>query len=134
MRNPKWIRDEVIIALDLYFQLEPGQIHSKNPLIIALSKLLNELPLHTEKEERFRNPNGVGLKLSNFLAPNEAYVGKGMISFSKTDKAIFEEFKDNKTLVRTLAEAIKSSSVLRKTDSKVLRTTNTLHYYPIEPF
>ncbi|MDR2282520.1 MAG: hypothetical protein LBE37_04895, partial [Sphingobacterium sp.] len=56
-RNPKWQRDELILALDLYFQLEPGQIHSKNPRIIELSDLLNALPIHPESEqlERFRN-------------------------------------------------------------------------------
>lgn len=32
-RNPKWQRDELILALDLYFQLEPGQLHAKNPHI-----------------------------------------------------------------------------------------------------
>lgn len=26
MKNPTWQRDELILALDLYFQLEPGQI------------------------------------------------------------------------------------------------------------
>lgn len=109
MRNPKWIRDEVILALDLYFQLEPGQIHSKNPLIIELSELLNELPLHSEKEERFRNANGVALKLSNFLALDDSYSGKGMSSTSKLDKEVFDEFKDHKDLLRRLANAIKTT-------------------------
>jgi 5-methylcytosine-specific restriction enzyme A len=36
MRNPKWHRKELILALDLYFKLEPGQISSLNPEIIAL--------------------------------------------------------------------------------------------------
>ena len=31
MRNPKWYRDELILALDLYFKLEPGQMHARNP-------------------------------------------------------------------------------------------------------
>ena len=33
-RNPKWQRDELILALDLYFRLEPGQIDARNPLIV----------------------------------------------------------------------------------------------------
>lgn len=37
MRNPKWIRDEVILALDLYFKLEPGQIQAKNPQLVNKS-------------------------------------------------------------------------------------------------
>jgi len=41
MRNPKWHRDKVILALDLYFRLEAGQVHASNPEIIELSALLN---------------------------------------------------------------------------------------------
>lgn len=85
MRNPKWIRDEVILALDLYFQLESGQIHSKNPLIIELSEWLNELPLHSEKEERFRNANGVALKLTNVHARDNSYLEKRMSLTSNLD-------------------------------------------------
>ncbi len=29
MRNPKWHRDEIILALDLYFKIDPGQIHAR---------------------------------------------------------------------------------------------------------
>ncbi|WP_164112364.1 MULTISPECIES: HNH endonuclease [Sphingobacterium] len=110
-RNPKWQRDELILALDLYFQLEPGQIHARNPLIIDLSDTLNKLPIHGDKEEyeKFRNPNGVGLKLSNFLALDDSYTGKGMSSTSKLDKEVFNEFKDQKDLLKKLANAIKAA-------------------------
>ncbi|WP_181566710.1 hypothetical protein [Aequorivita sp. CIP111184] len=68
MHNPKWHR-EIILALNLYFKLEPGQIQARNPAIIELSEVLNKLPIHEGRPNsvKFRNPNGVGLKLSNFL-------------------------------------------------------------------
>jgi 5-methylcytosine-specific restriction enzyme A len=80
MRNPKWHRDEIILALDLYFSLDRGSIDHKNPKIIELSKTLNALPLFPDRpdEDRFRNSNGVTLKLSNFLAFDPNYKGKGM--------------------------------------------------------
>jgi len=34
MRNRKWHRDEIILALDLYFKLTPRQIHVINPGVI----------------------------------------------------------------------------------------------------
>ena len=73
MRNPKWHRDEIMLALELYFRIEPGQIHARNPEIIELSEVLNSLPIHKDRpdEVKFRNPNGVGLKLSN-LQRNES--------------------------------------------------------------
>ena len=84
MRNPKWHRDEIILALDLYFKTEPGQIHARNPDVIELSEILNKLPIHDERPDhvKFRNANGVGLKLSNFLAIDPEYLGKGMTSFT----------------------------------------------------
>lgn len=109
MRNPKWHRDELILVLDLYFKLRPGQIHAKNPEIIKLSDILNRLPIHLEKPDstRFRNANGVSLKLSNFLAVDPNYAGKGMAAYAKLDKEIFDEFKDNKELLSKLAKGIK---------------------------
>ena len=86
MKNPTWQRDELILALDLYFQLEPGQIHGRNELVVELSELLNTLPIHSPelRNKKFRNANGVGLKLSNFLAIDPDYEGKGMQRFRKT--------------------------------------------------
>lgn len=70
MRNPKWHRDEIILSLELYFRTEPGQIHARNPEIIQLSKTLNKLPIHSIRADaaKFWNPNGLSLKMSNFLA------------------------------------------------------------------
>lgn len=108
MKNSKWHRDEIILALDLYFQLKPGQISAKNDRIIELSKILNQLPNCQERKEKFRNPNGVGLKLSNFLALDPHYLGKGMQAYSKLDAEIFSEFVNNKELLHSIADTIKA--------------------------
>lgn len=109
MRNPQWHRDEIILALDLYFRLEPGQIHARNSEVIKLSEIINKLPIHEIRPDikTFRNPNGVGLKLSNFLAIDPNYHGKGMKSYSKLDKEIFEEFVNDKTILIEIANNIK---------------------------
>ncbi len=44
MRNPKWHRDEIILALDLYFSSDRGSIDDKNSKIIQVSKILNDRP------------------------------------------------------------------------------------------
>jgi len=110
MRNPKWHRDEIILALDLYFSDDRGSIDDKNKKIVHLSKILNDLPLFTHRpdETRFRNANGVTLKLANFLVFDPEYKGKGMSSGSKLDKSVFEEFyHERKKLRRIAAEIIK---------------------------
>jgi 5-methylcytosine-specific restriction enzyme A len=109
MRNPKWHQDEIILALDLYFSPTRGTIDGKNPKIIALSKVLSSLPLFQERpdEAKFRNANGVSLKLSNFLAIDPNYKGKGMSSSSKLDKELFNRFQDKRDELKSIAIEIK---------------------------
>lgn len=111
MRNPKWHPDEILLALELYFRLKPGQIHARNEEIVALSHLLNKLPIHETIPDttKFRNSNGVSLKLSNFLAIDPNYEGKGMQAYSKLDKELFDKFVDNKGELKRIAEQIKST-------------------------
>jgi len=94
MKNPKWHRDEAILALDLYFDKNLGTINSNNLKIITLSELLNRLPIHTHRPDKqtFRNPNGVVMKLANFKSLDPNYKGKGLTAHSKLEKEVFEEF------------------------------------------
>lgn len=39
-RNPTWARDELILALDLYFQVDPIHTSERHPKILELSRLL----------------------------------------------------------------------------------------------
>lgn len=112
MRNPKWHRDEIILVLDLYSRLEPGKINSSNPDIEELSVLLNRLPIHDVRpdEAKFRNSNGVSLKLSNFLAIDPSYHGKGMKSFSKLDEKVFKEFESDSERLHKSARRIRDVS------------------------
>ena len=121
MKNPKWHRDEIILALELYFELRPGEIHARNPRIIALSEILNKLPIYTNRPDavRFRNPNGVALKLSNFLAIDPAYHGSGMASYSKLDKNIFDEFQHDHDKLFLQASQIRNS-ILQNSEDQVL--------------
>ncbi|GAA5522406.1 hypothetical protein LQ318_11705 [Aliifodinibius salicampi] len=113
MKNPNWTREEIILALDLYFQLESNEISKDNDRIIELSKLLNSLDIHDEDDisnpDTFRNPNGVNLKLSNFLPSDPDYDGKGMPGGSKLDRKIFEEFYDKRKELREIADSIRES-------------------------
>jgi 5-methylcytosine-specific restriction protein A len=79
-RNPPWSRDELILALDLYFQHKPTTISKTHPKVVELSKVLDELPIHQDRPDRprFRNPNGVYMKMCNFLALDPTYGGKGL--------------------------------------------------------
>ena len=109
MKNPKWQRDEVILALNLYFELNYKNISASNAKVIELSNLLNRLPINQEKksQDNFRNPNGVSLKLSNFLAIDPDNDIKGMKAYSKLDKEIFYEFYQDRETLSSIAKQIR---------------------------
>lgn len=109
MKSPSWHRDEIILALDLYRTLDSRDMTKNNPKVIELSELLNELPIHEKniQNEKFRNTNGVQLKLSNFKAIDPHFEGKGMSSYSKKDKEIFFEFIGRNEELHAIANQIK---------------------------
>jgi len=112
MRNPKWHRDEIILALDLYSRMESGKMNKSHPEIIELSVILNRLPIHDVRpdEAKFRNPSGVNMKLNNFKAFDPSYSGKGLTSGSKLDEKIFKEFESDTERLHKLATRIRSVS------------------------
>jgi 5-methylcytosine-specific restriction protein A len=112
--NPPWERDELILALDLYFaHRRKGHAVTKmdvdHPDILALSALLNALPIHSDRPEPqlFRNPNGVHMKLGNFLRLDPDYPGAGLSRGAKLDEVVWNEFADNPERLHAVAEAIR---------------------------
>lgn len=126
-RNPRWTRDEVILALDLFFKVNPIHTSEKHPDIAALSELLNKLPNNTNKEtdERYRNPNGVYMKMCNFLHFDPSYSGVGLKAGSKLDKAIWDEFSGDRTRLERVAAEIKENAKLLVAYSWTIQDENT---------
>ncbi len=89
-----WTRAELLLALNLYHKLPFGQLHSRNPVIIALADKLG------------RGANSVAMKLSNFasLDPVLHLRGiKGLQGASALDRTVWAEFHEN------LAESVAAS-------------------------
>lgn len=106
MRNPTWKRDELILELDLYFRHQPSHISQTHPAAVELSRILNALPIHGHRPDakRFRNPNGVYMKLCNFLRLDPEYKGKGLRAGGKADVGVWSEFaSERKRLAKTAA-------------------------------
>jgi 5-methylcytosine-specific restriction protein A len=114
VRNPAWERDEVILALDLY--VRKGLVDDTNSSVIELSELLNRLPLHPFRPDpiRFRNPNGVHLKLANFAALDPSYHGRGMQHVGPRDREIWNEFNGDHARLRAIADAIRSEASVQQ--------------------
>lgn len=82
----KWTRDELMVALNVYHKLTFGQLHARQPVIVAVAKKLG------------RGPNSLAMKLSNFasLDPALRLRGiKGLEGASALDRSTWEEFHRN---------------------------------------
>jgi 5-methylcytosine-specific restriction protein A len=109
MRNPPWHRDELILALDLYFLHSPLHISERHPEVRALSQILNVLPIHGHRPDaaRFRNANGVYMKLCNFLRLDPGYQGKGLRAGGALEEEVWREFAADRARLATTAAAIR---------------------------
>lgn len=115
--NPDWTYDEVVLALDLYFELN-GQIRSaKDERVQALSALLRRFPHHeiASREISFRNADGVAFKLQNL---RQIATGKGLGNVSQTDRLVWKELGLDIQRTKQLADLIKSAinATARETD------------------
>ena len=82
----KWTRDELIIAFNLYCKIPFGKIHTHNPEIISLSKILG------------RTPSAVSWKLANFASLDPSLQKRnisGASHSSKLDAEIWDEFNND---------------------------------------
>jgi putative restriction endonuclease len=95
-----WTRQELFVALNLYHKLTFGQLHARQPAIVALASRMG------------RGANSLAMKLSNFasLDPALKLRGiKGLEGASNLDRVIWKEFHEN------LDEAVPASEdMLRK--------------------
>jgi 5-methylcytosine-specific restriction protein A len=120
MKNPDWKTEEIILALNLFFHKTRGPISPLNPKIIELSEVLNKLFNIDGIYLNYRTPNSISLKLSNFLAIDPNYKGKGMKSYSKLDHQLFNKyFKDLELLEKDIKQLFDNEDLKTKTKSSV---------------
>jgi hypothetical protein len=84
--NLKWTRHELLIALNLYHKLTFGQMHARQPAIVALA------------EKMGRGANSLAMKLCNFASLDPALKVrgiKGLSGASALDRAMWTEFHEN---------------------------------------
>ncbi|KIQ02981.1 hypothetical protein RU07_10435 [Agrobacterium tumefaciens] len=106
--NPDWTRDETILALDLLYK-HGKPIDRKHSDVIGLSNFLRRIAIHSHnvRTEKFRNPDGVALKLQNLFSAVEP--GRGL-SYSKTDILTVKDFpQTRKSELTEIAELLRVS-------------------------
>jgi putative restriction endonuclease len=99
-----WSRDELIVAMNLYCKLPFGQLHHRNPIIVALADKLG------------RTPGSLAMKLCNLASLDPVQQARGISGLRGAgagDRAVWEEFhKDWERL------AFESEKLLANFDGK----------------
>lgn len=111
-KNPKWTKDELILALDLYFKAARKQLIPEHEMVVELSSLLKRLPIYEShvRDTDFRNLHSVSMKLGNFLSIDPEHEGKGLSRGSKLDRVIWNEFVDSLSRLHQTADAIRTNA------------------------
>lgn len=104
-----WTRDELLLALDLYLRLNKVLPDDSHPEVIALSRVLRQLPIHPTRhlDPTFRNPNGVSLKIANFRRIDQP--GHGMSRGNQLERVVWDEWALDPDRLRRTAKWIMTS-------------------------
>lgn len=112
-RNPKWTRDELILALDLYVRHRPAVLGNTSDEVIELSEILNRLArAEQDRSPTHRNANGVAMKLLNFRPFDPEYTATGRVGLhhtSKGDQEVWREFASDPVRLHRTAAAIRAA-------------------------
>lgn len=89
-----WVEEEIRLLLSFYKILQSGDMHKNHPTVIQASNEIRGLLINRENstDPKFRNPNGIALKMANFLFLDPNYSGKGMKGCSVLDKKVFNDY------------------------------------------
>jgi 5-methylcytosine-specific restriction protein A len=110
-RSPAWSREELILALALYFEAG-GPLEDSDPRVVSLSQLLRRLTIHAAETRAptFRNTNGVSMKLMNIERLDPARASKGLSAGGRLEADLWREFVSDRHRLRSLATLIRDSA------------------------
>jgi len=103
-RARAWLRDEILLALDLYFREGPNAPRTSTD---GLSRTLRAFPIEAElaADASFRSEASIRTKLANFRWLDPDSTG-GLGHASRLDAAVWSEFHDDRDRLDELARRI----------------------------
>jgi len=113
-KNPAWSRDELILALDLYRTNPKSPPGKASAVVKALSDLLNKMQRLSGHpvSDKFRNANGVYLKMMNFRALDPAFIKQGKVGMKAggaLEKVVWAEYHNRWDALAEDAKAIRDT-------------------------
>lgn len=110
--NADWTWDEHVLALDLYMKFRNSIPGKKSEQVVELSSLLIRYgeKIGAAMTEKYRNANGVYMKLMNFSAldPLKTARGKkGLPQGNKLERAVWNRYAEQPLALASAANAIR---------------------------
>ena len=118
MERRLWTRDELVLALSVYFQLPFGRLSSTTPEVLELAALIG------------RTANSVALRLVNFAACDPVIIEsgrKGMPGGVSVCKPIWDEYFNQKDKLFFEAQKIKAKKHNNTVENELNITEQELH-------
>lgn len=109
MASASFTRDEVILALDVFYSAGKNKVTADADEIKELSLLLNCLPIHPRENRRvdFRSPSGITTQLMRFRA--SCISGKKSHNIGDLFFDVAFEYEDKVTELHSIAKAIRKN-------------------------
>jgi hypothetical protein len=119
-----WIRDELILALDVYLHLAPVAPDPRSPEVRDLSELLRGQHIHpyAQRNENFRSPASIVMKLMNFRSIDPSYGGKGLTAGGRLDRQIWKNSPPTECDCRALQVQFVPLSMIRPMQGRAMPT------------
>jgi 5-methylcytosine-specific restriction protein A len=107
-RKQAWLRDELILALDLYVREGAGASPASRQ---AVSDLLRSIPIEADlvEDPKFRSRQAIAYKLHNFVAIDPAKATAGFPHGAHGDAEVWEEFAADPQRLAAAAAAIRAN-------------------------
>lgn len=126
-RNPPWLRDELLLALNLYLQHRKSPPGKQSPEVAELSEFLNQMgnALCQNSLSTYRNANGVYMKMMNFRRFDPEYKqtgGVGLIRGNKDEAVVWDMYAHDPQKLSDLCEAIRSGVCELSTNNELAGT------------
>ena len=109
MRNPKWSRDELLLVLHLYLQNPKSPSSKESSEVKEMSELLGKLnkKLGGNTDSKFRNTNGVYMKMMNFRRFDGSVKGVGLTRGGMDEKVVWDLFSNKPVELSSIAKNIR---------------------------
>ena len=121
MRNPKWSRDELLLVLHLYLQNPKSPPSKDSEEVKEMSEILGRLNsrLGEDTNSKFRNSNGVYMKMMNFRRFDGSIDGVGLTRGGKDEQVVWDLYSDKpkelSKIVKSIRELIETNVELPPT-------------------